>query len=111
MTEVVSHAAETGIAPASEQTPVPPPVVRTALLSTRRLAALFPEPALDSDGRPESSGLDRASAALRRRARLLWTRALFRLGRVVPTRQGLVQLRMKLRLTLLRLRHARRLRP
>lgn len=110
MTEVVPQAAETGLARASEPNPAPVPV-RTALLSTRRLASLFPEPTLDSDGRPESSDLDRAVASLRRRARLLWARAVFRLGWIEAARRGLVQLRMRLRLALLRLRHARRLRP
>lgn len=106
MTEVASHTPETGLARASEPMPV-----RTALLSTRRLAALFPEPTLDSEGRSESSGLDCAVASLQRRARLFWTRTVFRFGWVPSARRGLVQLRMKLRLTLLRLRHARRLRP
>ncbi len=95
--------------PTREPAAPPVPAVRTALLSTRRLAALFPEPALDPAGHPTSTRLDRWSARLRHGLRLSWARFLFRLRWVHPTRQALVSLRLRLRLAFVRLRHRRKL--
>lgn len=85
------------------------PEVRTALLSTRRLAALFPEPILGPQGRPTSTRLERGLARLRHARRLGWARLQFRLRWIETVRQALVRVRLQLRLRLLRLRHRRTL--
>ena len=107
MTRVEPIAAE----PSCEIASPTPTAVRTALLSTRRLAALFPEPALDPAGQSTSTRFDRWSARLRHGLRLSRARVLFRLRWVHPARQALVSLRLRLRLALLRWRHRRKLRP
>lgn len=87
--------------------------IRTALVSTRRLAQLFPTPGLDATGLPEATRLGRGGIALRRLLRLTWARLRFRLWRHGPL-PGLVLLaesRMRVRLALLKIRHRKRLRP
>lgn len=105
MTRIEPSTAE----PACEPEAPTAPAVRTALLSTRRLATLFPEPALDPSGQPTTTRLDRASARFRHAWRLTWARLLFRLRWVEPTKQALVRLRLRIRLALLRIRHRRKL--
>lgn len=81
--------------------------VRTALVSTRRLALLFPEPELGRGGQPDSSWFDRLAAGLRHRRRLAATRLWFRFQRLDALKMALRSGRMRLRLMLMRLRHGR----
>jgi hypothetical protein len=104
MTEVV-HDREAG-----PTDPAPEPAVRSALVSTRRLALLFPSPELDGSGRPLSSAVDRLAARLRHRCRLATCRLWFLGRRLEPIRAAWVALRLRLRLALMRLRHGRSLR-
>lgn len=96
-------------APGPEAGTSPAPAVRTALVSTRRLARLFPSPALDASGRPTTTRIGRLSARARHGLRLLWVRAQFHFHWAWPDRRSLVQFRMRLRLAMLRLRHRRTL--
>jgi hypothetical protein len=93
------------------RTPTVGPPVRTAMVSTRRLALLFPSPELDRRGELRSTRLDRLAAGLRRRRRLLACRLWFFGRRLEPLRVKLVTARLRLRLALIRLRHASRLGP
>ncbi len=83
--------------------------IRSAMISTRRLAIVCPSPALDGRGQPESSWIDRLWTRTRYRMRLRGVRLVFRypaLGQIVPR---LVELRMNLRLRWLKLRVRRHL--
>lgn len=95
--------------PNAESASAVAPVVRSSMISTHRLAIVCPTPAFDADGCSESSYLDRQRARFGFLFRLWRTRLVFRhqrLGRVGPR---LTQLRMSLRLMLLKRRVKRRL--
>jgi hypothetical protein len=83
--------------------------IRSAMLSTSRLLIVCPSPALSAEGKPESSWLGRRRARLRYLVRLWSVRAAYRHRGVLRVKAQLVQLRMLLRLALLRVRVRRRL--
>ncbi len=92
---------------ADGSTPAPQP--RTSLVSSRRLAQLFP-PATTSEPSGPLPWLRRLEIWFRVRLRLLWARAHFRARGLLALRPTLVQWRMRLRLALLRWKHRHRLR-
>ncbi len=85
------------------------PEIRTAMVSTRRLAIVCPTPALDAQGRPEASRLDHQRARLSHLMRLWGARLSFRHRRLAQFAPRLVEMRMSVRLAVMKYRVKRRL--